>query len=828
MNVQDTFATAAWLQSEGAFTSREPAIPGSAPAPIGDADIFRQYVPLVTTLAEAGAAKGEPEAQEGRSDGTGWVSSTSLADATVADSLTAGSQTRLAAPAQTPVGTASGAAPAVAVATAAAGADGVIIVAPGTSAAQLQTLIDTAPAGTTLRLAAGHFSFDRTITVNRDDISVIGAGSDKTFIDVPPTLGQEAFHVGNGRTAGSFALAADMAEGGTAMTLTGAHSLAAGDFVFLSRESTEAFYDEIGDKAWRNTDVPLRTSIAQVESVNGSQITLASGVHFDFSTGETRVTEISMVENVTLGGFTVDYGLSTANPSAFSNTLGNYDRNAVIEIDGTAGLHLFDVTSRDVPSLGVNVASSTGVTAVGLTMTGAHNKGDSGNGYGLQIRDVYDSSFTDISDADMRHSVVFASWCSSAGNFVHVTQTDRDINFHGGRDHDNVVVVDRSVRDANSDIIGATLFVNVTGTHYGSVTDADANVVTFGHVVGTRLNDQITGYANGAWLDGMGGNDSLTGGAGNDLLIGGTGRDVLNGAGGEDIVRYSGRFADFTITSRGNGVFEVRDRVGTQSTDQVSQVEWLLFGDKAVHLADMSIHSVAAVNGIFAGAGTWLPAAPVLPELVGTSGKDVFEVTVAGTTVSGLGDFDTVRSTVDFTMSGDVERLDLVGSAAIDGTGSTGDNHMHGNDAGNVLQGLAGNDQLWGKDGDDVLLGGAGNDQITGDAGNDRIDGGAGQDKMKGGAGADVFVFALASDTERLKSDKVLDFQTGVDRIDLTGIDANVDVAGDQAFVRGTANAGAGSVWVKSGYVYGDTNGDGVADLAIYVTGTVGQHDILL
>ncbi len=227
-----------------------------------------------------------------------------------------------------------------------------IFVAAGTTAIALQSVINAASAGSVIHLAAGHFRFDRTVTIARDDITVIGAGSDQTIIDVAPSLGAEAFRIGQGATTGSYTLAADIKEGSTVLTLTGAHSFVAGDFMYLARASTNAFYDQIGDTAWRNTDVALRTSIAQVVAVNGNVITLASGVHFDFVPSETKVSEISMAERVNLGGFTVNYGLSAADPSDFSNTMSNYDRNAVIEVKGTAGLHLFDITSRDVPSLG--------------------------------------------------------------------------------------------------------------------------------------------------------------------------------------------------------------------------------------------------------------------------------------------------------------------------------------------------------------------------------------------------------------------------------------------------------------------------------------------
>ena len=701
----------------------------------------------------------------------------------------------------------------------------------GTTAAELQRLIDTAAAGTTLQLEAGHYNFDRTIVVNRDDISVVGAGSGKTFINVPSSLGEEAFQIGSGSKTGAFKLSADMAEGSKVMTLSGTHSFVAGDHVYLSRESTAAFYAEIGDTTWANTNVALRTSIARVVAVDGLKITLSTGVHFDFTTGETTVSEIGMAENVKVGGFTVDYGLATADPSKFLNTLSAYDRNAVIEVDGTAGLVLFDIASHDVPSLGVNVASSTNANIDNITMTGAHNKGDGGNGYGLQIRDVYDSRFTNLSDMDMRHSVVFASWTSAVGNFVHVAQTDRDINFHGGRDHDNVVMVDKSIRDANSDIIAPTLFVNTKGTHYGSVTDADANKVAFGTVVGTRLNDAVTGYDNGAWLDGKGGNDSLTGGAGNDMLIGGSGRDTLNGMAGEDIVDYSGNYANFTITAKGNGSYEIVDRVGDQSIDLVSGVEWLVFDDKVLDLRDMSVKALSAVNGVFNGAGTWgtvsITPEPVLLELVGTAGNDLFTVSSSTTRVAGLAGTDTVRSSASFSLSADVERLELIGTAAINGTGNLNADMITGNAANNILQGMAGADRLTGKDGNDTLLGGADVDLLYGDAGNDRLDGGAGQDKMTGGAGADEFVFSFASDTARAKSDKVLDFQTGVDRIDLSAIDADTSVAGNQAFVYGSSAAGVASLWISSSYVYGDTNNDGTADLAIYVIGAVAQSDFV-
>ena len=48
-------------------------------------------------------------------------------------------------------------------------------------AAELQAIIDSAPAGETILMGAGTFEFNETVVINRDDITVMGTGSDQTF-----------------------------------------------------------------------------------------------------------------------------------------------------------------------------------------------------------------------------------------------------------------------------------------------------------------------------------------------------------------------------------------------------------------------------------------------------------------------------------------------------------------------------------------------------------------------------------------------------------------------------------------------------------------------
>lgn len=95
---------------------------------------------------------------------------------------------------------------------------------------------------------------------------------------------------------------------------------------------------------------------------------------------------------------------------------------------------------------------------------------------------------------------------------------------------------------------------------------------------------------------------------------------------------------------------------------------------------------------------------------------------------------------------------------------------------------------------------------------------------MEGGQGSDRFVFTSASDSTTVASDKIVGFDFGLDKIDLSGIDANSKLAGNQSFAFSADKPifiSAGDLWTEAGgagmKIRGDTNGDGVADLQIVV-----------
>jgi Ca2+-binding RTX toxin-like protein len=74
------------------------------------------------------------------------------------------------------------------------------------------------------------------------------------------------------------------------------------------------------------------------------------------------------------------------------------------------------------------------------------------------------------------------------------------------------------------------------------------------------------------------------------------------------------------------------------------------------------------------------------------------------------------------------------------------------------------------------LFGGGGNDSLVGEKGDDLFDGGKGNDSLEGKAGADTYAFKSG-----FGRDLIQGFTPGVDEIDLSGLDGNLDF-GDLIF----------------------------------------------
>ena len=177
------------------------------------------------------------------------------------------------------------------------------------------------------------------------------------------------------------------------------------------------------------------------------------------------------------------------------------------------------------------------------------------------------------------------------------------------------------------------------------------------------------------------------------------------------------------------------------------------------------------------------------------------------------------NDTLDFSGFSQNQKINLAAGSFSDVGGMTGNV--------SIAQGVTIENAIGGS-GNDLLLGNAASNILKGGAGNDILYGGGGADKLWGGSGSDTFVYREVSDSTPKAADTLMDFQTGLDKIDLTGIthlsglnfvNAFTGQAGD-AVVSYNQASNAGSLQV-------DFCGHGVADFLITTVGQVATYDIV-
>ena len=197
--------------------------------------------------------------------------------------------------------------------------------------------------------------------------------------------------------------------------------------------------------------------------------------------------------------------------------------------------------------------------------------------------------------------------------------------------------------------------------------------------------------------------------------------------------------------------------------------------------------------------------------MIGGAGNDTYYVDRSGDIVIESSilatEIDTVNSSITYTLGANVEKLTLTGSAVINGTGNAFNNTLTGNASANILSGLAGNDTINGGAGIDILIGGAGKDKLTGGLGNDRFDFNTYSEMGLG-----------------LTRDVITDFVRGQDKVDLSTIDPNAALLGNQAFTfiaSTTAFSVAGQVRYSAGIIAINIDTDAATEYEIQLTGVI-------
>ena len=371
-------------------------------------------------------------------------------------------------------------------------------------------------------------------------------------------------------------------------------------------------------------------------------------------------------------------------------------------------------------------------------------------------------------------------------------------------------------------------------------------------LTGNNLGNSLVGNSGNDIFYGLNGNDTLNGGAGNDTLVGGIGNDSY----------YVDSLSDVVTEQAGEGT----DRVYVQVSDYVLptnvEIGTVMVAAGVTLTGNSLANTLTGNNGddIFfgldgndtlrGGAGSdtlvggigndLLNGGAGIDNMTGGTGNDSYYVdslSDAVTEQAGEGTDRVYVQTSSYVLPTNVES----GTVAIT-SGAT----LAGNSLANSLIGNSGNDFLYGLGGSDTLKGGDGNDTLDGGAGRDKLDGGLGSDTIIGGAGidtisavdhaVDTIVYQsvadalIPTDLEHYWELETVTLETGYgspgtthDIIDLSAIDANTLIAGDQAFilVDNSTPTGPGELYVSAvspgtALIYADVDGGG-ADFAILI-----------
>ena len=425
------------------------------------------------------------------------------------------------------------------------------------------------------------------------------------------------------------------------------------------------------------------------------------------------------------------------------------------------------------------------------------------------------------------------------------------------------VTLDFTTNQHTGDALGDTFFLverfalTALGDHYVGGQPADV-------VFGGGGDDRLEGGGGADWLDGGSGADLLIGGTGDDVFVVNDAGDVVQELAGEGTDSILAQFsyqlhlnvelakADSGLDINLFGRDEQGDKLlgneranylgglagddnlfgdaGNDSLDGGTGNDWLDGGD-----GDDVVYGGTGEDGLAGGSGKdWLDGAAGADNMFGGLGDDIYLVdNVSDQTVEDANaGVDTVISTINFQLHGNVEILRLAGTA-VNGFGSSYDERLYGNASANYLGGLegrdlifagggndaadggAGDDWLDGEAGDDTLAGSAGNDGVQGGEGNDWMDGGAGLDVLYGGKGDDALVGGADHDqfvfTPGDGADRILDFQPG----------GGEDAINLQAYV--TAGIGWSIAQVGANTTITMANNDSVTLYGVHATDLVTQ-----
>ncbi|MEH2081064.1 MAG: putative Ig domain-containing protein [Nostoc sp.] len=489
--------------------------------------------------------------------------------------------------------------------------------------------------------------------------------------------------------------------------------------------------------------------------------------NYNSSTGVLTLTGTSTVANYQAALSSITYTNSSDNPTTTPRTVSFLVNDGTA--DSTAVTRNINITAvNDDPVVANPIADQT------ATVDTAFNF------------DLPANTFNDVDGGNLTYTATLQNGDSLPGWL-----TFNGTTFNGTPTTNNVGSLNIKVIASDGTAFINDVFVLIVTDPNNQVVNVINGTSAADKLTGTEIKDLISGLQGNDSLKGLGNNDTLDGGDGNDTLDGGAGSDSLIGGKGNDT---------YTVDSLSDTITEGLN-AGTDIVN--SSVSWVLganlenltlTGTKAIDGTGNSLKNVLTGNTganslkgedgndnliggdgndtLLGGAGNdTLDGGLGADSLNGGFGNDIYIVDNLSDTITEdlNAGTDLVKSSVNWVLTDNLEKLTLTGSTAINGTGNSLNNILIGNTGANSLKGEDGNDSLIGSSGNDTLVGGSGNDTLDGGVGNDSLDGGVGNDIYTVDSLSDTITEGLNAGTDLVKSAVSWVLTDNLENLTLTG-----------------------------------------------------------
>lgn len=292
-----------------------------------------------------------------------------------------------------------------------------------------------------IQLPAGTIDVREPIIVDRDNVSIVGAGEDATiFRSSLRSDDARAVIAVRGRMGPVVGVTREAATAGDrVLQMDGWPEDAT--HLWIGAPNDAALFKYMGDTNWRRSEPWIRRFLVEVSGHGDGYVILGKGLPLPYPAGA-EVRAARLVSGVRLSRFSVEQrvpGLESARADARYENLAPEHAVDGVRFDWAAGSSVSDVAIRMAGSHPLVFENSLGVTAKRLRIDGAWNKGKGGHGYVRFAR----SHGCELVDSEVRNIRHLAFQWLASDNVVRDCILETDVNFHGGYSRDNVVTGSR-------------------------------------------------------------------------------------------------------------------------------------------------------------------------------------------------------------------------------------------------------------------------------------------------------------------------------------------------------------------------------------------------